>query len=249
MNAVFRFLVIGFFCVLCGCQSVPTQTEQNNDPFESFNRVMTDFNFKVNRYLYQPTAKGYRKVTPDPLRTGLDNMTSNLGQPAVMVNALLQGDLKDAAHAFGRFFTNTTLGILGFFDVATALEIEAPKKDFGETLYVWGIKESGPYLVLPFLGPSNVRDTVGMGINFFIDPIEWSLSRPDRHMLVYRYAFWGITLIDKSTDLLTNIEKSSVDPYTSLKTMSEQNRNQFLSRKKVNAYEFDFDFDEDDNEE
>lgn len=253
---ILRFLCVCCLSFLCACQSIPTdavQTEntqiqsENNDPFERYNRVMTDFNFNINRYVYQPIAKVYRKSIPSPVRTGIDNVATNLQQPVIFVNALLQADFEGAAQTFGRFFTNTTLGLFGLFDVATKLDVEAPQKDFGQTLYVWGIKQGGPYLVLPFLGPSNMRDAVGMGINFFIDPLDWTLPKSEKHLLWWRYAFWGISVMDKSTDLLSNIEKSSVDPYTALKTMSEQNREAFLSpQKKENAYDFAFDFDDED---
>lgn len=251
MKKSIRFLCLCCLSLLCACQSISSQQiktkETNNDPFESYNRVMTNFNFKVNRYVYQPVAKAYRKATPSIIRTGVDNVATNLQQPVIFVNSLLQFDFESAAQTFGRFFTNTTLGVLGLFDVATTLNVEAPKKDFGQTLYVWGIKQGGPYLVLPFLGPSNVRDAIGTGINFFIDPLDWTLPKSEKRLLWWRYAFWGVSVMEKSTDLLSNIEKSSVDPYTTLKTMSEQNREAFLSpQKKESAYDFAFDFDDED---
>jgi phospholipid-binding lipoprotein MlaA len=119
------------------------------------------FNDKLDRYLLKPVAQGYRAALPQPVRTGVSNFFSNLREPVVMVNDALQGKFKNAASDFGRFLTNTTLGVFGLFDVASHFGLDRHYEDLGQTLGVWGVGE-GPYLVLPLFGPSNFRDGVGL---------------------------------------------------------------------------------------
>jgi phospholipid-binding lipoprotein MlaA len=135
--------------------------EGANDPFESFNRAMYGFNDTLDRYVLKPVAKGYRAALPGPVRKGVSNFFSNLREPIVFVNNALQGKLKNAASDLGRFLTNSTIGVFGLFDVATEFGLERHNEDLGQTLGVWGVKE-GPYLVLPFFGPSTIRDGVSL---------------------------------------------------------------------------------------
>ena len=241
-------------CVLTGCMTPkPTDPEalkayeELNDPLEPYNRAATDFNFFLNTYLFRPFDKIYRFILPEPVRTGISNFADNLKQHYIFVNALLQGDFDDSAQTFGRFFTNTTLGIGGLFDVATYFEIKAPKKDFGQTLYKWGVTNDGPYLVLPVIGPSNARDTIGMGIGFFIDPLDWALPKAKDHLLWYRYGIQLVDSADKATDLLWNIEQTSIDPYVTLRTYYRQNRNKFLRGEEAAKESYNFSFDDDDD--
>ena len=249
-------LLLSACLFLTGCATPPTEAEalkqynEANDPLEPYNRFMTDFNFKVNRYIYRPVDKGYRFIIPEPVRDGIENVSDNLSQPYYLVNALLQGEFEDAAQIFGRFFTNSTLGIAGIFDIATMLEIEAPKKDFGETLYRWGWNNSMPYFVWPFLGPSDIRETIGSVAGFFLDPVDYVLPNAEEdHLLIFRYALKGIVTIDNLSELLENIEATSVDPYVALRTMYRQNRAKFLNADNVEAqtesYNFNFEFEED----
>lgn len=131
------------------------------DPFEPFNRAMYTFNEKFDRYLLRPVAKGYRAVAPRSVRRGVTNFFSNLHDPAIMVNNILQGKFADAASDLGRFLTNSTVGVFGLFDVGSKIGLEKHNEDLGQTLAVWGIGD-GPYLVLPFFGPSNIRDGIGL---------------------------------------------------------------------------------------
>jgi len=140
---------------------VPADVDTTNDPLEPFNRAMYKFNEKLDTYLLKPVAKGYRTVTPVPVRQGVSNFFSNLREPIAFLNSALQGKFGDAASDLGRFVTNTTVGIFGVFDVATRVGLEKHTRDFGQTLGVWGMGE-GPFLVLPFFGPSNIRDGVGL---------------------------------------------------------------------------------------
>lgn len=135
--------------------------EGSNDPFEPFNRAMYTFNEKFDRYLLKPVAKGYRAVVPRPIRRGVTNFFGNLHDPAVMVNNALQGRFSEAASDLGRFLTNSTFGVFGLFDVASEIGIERHNEDLGQTFAAWGVGD-GPYLVLPFFGPSNIRDGIGL---------------------------------------------------------------------------------------
>ena len=147
-------------CALLGaCATVPGAPNPK-DPLQSFNRGMYQFNDTLDRAVLKPVAQGYRFVVPDFARTGVHNFFSNLGDVTVTVNDLLQGKVRQGGHDALRFTLNTTIGLVGLVDVATRAGFEKHEQDFGLTLGHWGIG-SGPYLVLPLLGPSTVRDAVG----------------------------------------------------------------------------------------
>lgn len=134
--------------------------DANPDPWNSLNRGVFRFNDALDRYALEPVAKGYDFVVPDLVQGWIGNFTSNLWFPVVFVNCILQGKPAEATQSLGRFMVNTTLGIGGFGDPATYLEVPRPNEDFGQTLGFWGVRP-GPYVVIPLLGPSNVRDTFG----------------------------------------------------------------------------------------
>lgn len=134
------------------------------DPWEGFNRRMYYFNAKADEYVLLPVVAGYKAVTPDILEVGISNFFSNLGEISVFINSILQAKPAVAAETFGRFAVNTTVGIFGFFDVATPIGLDEQNEDFGQTLGVWGV-DAGPYLVLPLLGPSSLRDATGSAID------------------------------------------------------------------------------------
>jgi phospholipid-binding lipoprotein MlaA len=140
--------------------------EKYNDPWEGFNRRMYYFNAKADEYILLPVVAGYKAVTPDVVETGISNFFSNLGEIPVFINSLLQFKPAIAAETFGRLAINFTIGILGFFDVATPLGLDEQNEDFGQTLGAWGVAP-GPYLVLPLLGPSSLRDATGIAIDMF----------------------------------------------------------------------------------
>jgi len=139
-----------------------------SDPLERFNRRMYHFNYKVDQYVFLPSVRAYRYVTPKPVRTGVSNFFSNLGQVPTSANSLLQGKFTRAMHSTARLLFNTILGVGGLWDPASKMGLVKVKEDFGQTLGVYGVPE-GPYLVLPFLGPSNARDTTGLIADFLGD--------------------------------------------------------------------------------
>lgn len=130
------------------------------DPLEWSNRVVYAFNTQFDRYVFLPTVRGYKKITPDPVEKGVTNVFSNLGEFTTFINSTLQAKPRSAGVTLGRFVVNSTLGILGLFDPATKMGMVKRKEDFGQTLGRWGVG-NGTYLVLPLLGPSNVRDGFG----------------------------------------------------------------------------------------
>jgi phospholipid-binding lipoprotein MlaA len=149
-----------------------TAPERNVDPFEPINRVFWDFNFEIlDRFLVKPATKAYITVTPQFIRSGLLNASENLSEPASAVNNLLQGKPVDSLTSVGRFLLNSTVGIVGLFDVASEMGLEVKEEDFGEVLGVWGVG-TGPYLMLPALGPSDFRSFTGR----VVDNVYWPMT-------------------------------------------------------------------------
>jgi phospholipid-binding lipoprotein MlaA len=155
---MYRILLL-LALALTGC-ATNTSTGPVYDPYESTNRKIYAFNDGVDKIILKPVARGYRFLLPDPLELGIGNVFSNLGEVTVIVNGLLQGKVKQATSDTGRFIVNSTVGVAGLFDVGTRIGLPKHRDTFGQTLGVWGVGE-GPFLMLPFLGPSNGRATVG----------------------------------------------------------------------------------------
>ena len=197
--------------------------DENNDPLEGWNRSVFAFNTALDKNVLKPIVSGYNAVTPEPVRDGLRNFSANLSQPFVFLNTLLQGKFDAAGDTFARFLINSTVGIAGLFDVATRMDIPRHREDFGQTLGVWGM-EPGPYLVLPFLGPSNFRDTGGTIAGVFADPVTLTLNGVNEGdwNLVYvgTGAFQTTVRIRPTLDQLYN-EK---DPYAFARSAYRQAR-------------------------
>lgn len=174
--------------LIAGCASAPRNPDPR-DPWEGFNRVSYKVTDAVDRAVLKPTAKGYRKVTPQFVETGVSNFFSNLNQPTVIVNDLLQAKFRPALNDTGRFLLNSTLGLGGLLDPASAAGLDRNDEDFGQTLGKWGVP-SGPYLWIPFLGPSTGRDAVGQGVDAFMDPVNY--VERDR----IRYSLTALDVVD-----------------------------------------------------
>ncbi len=147
--------------------SIPIFCEEINDPFEDLNRDIFIFNEKLDEKLLKPAALTYRKVTPQFARTGVTNFFNNLEEIDTTINQVLQGEIKYAFNDAGRFVINSTIGLFGLIDVASKMGLEKHEEDFGQTLGVWGF-DSGPYIMIPFLGPSNPRDLLSRPISSFL---------------------------------------------------------------------------------
>ncbi len=222
--------------VVSGCATRPTDPEElrtyeeTNDPLEPMNRGIHAFNQTADKYVLKPVAQGYRAVVPSFFRDMISNFFKNLAQPVHLVNALLQGQGKDAGAVLGRFVVNTTFGFFGFFDVATDAGISNPANDFGQTLAKWGWDgDGGPFIMLPILGPSNVRDGIGTGVDMVAHPLGWALWN-EQELHYGLVATDGVSTRESALDLLDDLQKSSTDYYATLRSMSRQNR-----KKKINA--------------
>jgi phospholipid-binding lipoprotein MlaA len=169
--AILKVVLICSVLAVAGCATTPGRTT-NNDKFEKFNRGVYKFNDAIDRGALKPVAKGYKKITPQWMRTGISNFFSNLDYPSVALNQFLQGKGKLGLRDTGRFLVNTTLGLGGLFDVASHMGLEKNDEDFGQTLAKWGVG-SGPYLTLPLFGPSSLRDAPSRIVDFFLDPTTY----------------------------------------------------------------------------
>lgn len=179
--------------------SVPVLAASEADPWEGFNRAVFSFNETLDKYLLKPVAEGYVYVTPSPVRTGIGNFFNNIGEVTTVVNDLLQGKFRQAGLDSTRFLVNTTVGMAGFIDVGSRIGLQRNDEDFGQTLGYWGMG-SGPYLMLPFLGPSTIRDAAGMVPDYFISPYD---SVDDD---ATRYGIRGLQVVDLRASLL-EVEK------------------------------------------
>ena len=202
-----------------GCAATPGRTS-GDDRWEGLNRGVYKFNDTIDRAALKPVAKGYKAITPHWLRVGIGNFLHNLDYPATALNAFLQGKGVQGLRDTGRFLVNTTFGLAGILDVATAVGLEAHDEDFGQTLAVWGVG-SGPFVNLPFFGPSSVRDAPSRVVDFFVDPLSY--------MDVPWEAQWakrGIDVVHSRAELLTldPTLQRTFDPYAFIRDAWVQQR-------------------------
>lgn len=205
--------------MLAGCASSRTETA---DPLEGVNRKVYAFNEGLDMVLIKPLAKGYVYVTPGFVQTGVGNFFDNLFYPTVFMNQFLQGKVKTGAQDTGRFLINTTLGIAGLFDVATQVGLKENNEDFGQTFAVWGVG-SGPYVVLPVLGPSTGRDTVGRVAGMFANPLFYIEDDETR------YGLLGLNTIDTRARLLKADELVTGDKYLFVRDAYLQRRKHLIN--------------------
>ncbi len=197
--------------LLAGCATTRTDTAANpQDPFESFNRSIYAFNDGVDRAVFKPVATVYRDVTPDVARSGVTNFFSNLSDVWSFVNNALQGDGQGAYNSVVRFSVNTVFGIGGLFDIASEAGIARHKQDFGQTLGRWGVS-TGPYLVLPFLGPSTVRDTAALPVDWLGNPITAVNDIPVRNSL---YALRAVDARARLLNASETLDSVAIDRYS-----------------------------------
>jgi phospholipid-binding lipoprotein MlaA len=219
-----RFTALLTLCAaLAGCAI----GRDPRDPLETVNRGVFRFNDAVDNAVTKPIAKGYKAVTPDPIRTGVTNFFSNFLDLTTTINDLLQAKVSQGASDVGRVVINSTIGFFGVFDVATRLGLDRHSEDFGQTLGVWGV-QSGPYLVLPFLGPSSFRDAVGWVGDYFTDPEFYLFPHPPADWLVL-----GVRVVNTRSNLLGAdqfFEVAAVDRYAFL-------RDGFLQMRRNQIYD------------
>ena len=189
LTAVCAVISLG---VLGGCAS----TNDPRDPLEPINRGVYQFNEGVDTMFLKPVAEVYQAIIPPVARTGVSNVFANINDVVVALNNLLQGKVTEALSDVGRVLINTTAGLFGLFDVATPVGLEKHDEDFGQTLGYWGLGD-GPYLVLPLLGPSNLRDTAGRVVDYNTDPVTYIEPTRDRNQVQ------GLRLVSRRAELLS----------------------------------------------
>lgn len=196
--------------------------EDVNDPYENTNRFFYDVNDKIDRYSLKPAAQAYVFITPLPVRTGIHNFLSNLSTPALFANDVAQAKPRRAGDTFMRFVINSTVGVVGVFDVAKSVGYKAHDTDFGVTLALWGVP-SGPFLYLPILGPSSPRGVTGFAVDQAIDPFNYV---PRGYGLItFNWARFGMGAIDTRASLLTDLDKvkqNALDPYATFRSLYRQ---------------------------
>lgn len=188
------------------------------DPWEGWNRKVFAFNNSVDRFFAEPFARTYQKFTPTPVRSGVRNWTANLSAPVIFLNDVMQAQPKRAGVTALRFGINTTVGILGLFDAAKVVGLEKHTEDFGQTLGRYGAKP-GPYLMLPILGPSSIRDAIGSIADVGMDPFTYARFNGDTEFRVARVGASLVTARTDSLEAVANLRTTSTDPYVTLRTL------------------------------
>lgn len=200
----------------------------DDDPLEGFNRAMFAINDFLDTFLLVPIARAYRFIMPEPIREMGRNFFENLNEPVVAINDLLQADFENAGVSMGRFFVNSTIGVFGFFEVAEQFDLKEHPADFGQTLHTYGFG-SGPFVMLPFFGPTTIRDTVGTGVDSFFNPIGYLLDFETR---MYLKASEIVVKREAVLDPLDELRKGSVDYYAAVRSAWRQNRAKELRKGK-----------------
>lgn len=220
MQATTRLCLTALLLLLLSACSVRAPTRSDaRDPWERMNRATYTFNDKFDKALFRPVAVGYHKAVPHVVQTGIRNVFDNVDTTVVMLNDLLQGQPTAFMHDTSRLLVNTVLGIGGLFDPATAMGLDKSDRDFGQTLGKWGMG-TGPYLVLPFLGPSDVRDTFGRAADTFSTPRSYVKNN------YWNYGSWLLEKVDARSRYLEadRVIDAAYDPYAFLRNAYLQNR-------------------------
>lgn len=206
--------------LLGGCAT----TDNPKDPIEGFNRAMFGFNEGLDKIVIKPAAQGYEFVLPQPVRTGVANFFSNIADIFIGVNNLFQGKPAEAVSDGGRFLVNTTVGVLGIFDVASQIGLEKHDEDFGQTFGRWGVGD-GAYVVVPFFGPRTARDTVGLAFDVYSDPVTYVDNVPTRNTLL------ATRVVSVRADLLKVdkiVEEAALDKYSYIRDAYLQHRRNLI---------------------
>ncbi len=224
----------------CATSAPPPEERHPADPWEPYNRAMWTFNVAVDRAVVRPVAVGYDKVAPSPVKTGVRNFFTNIGSPVVIINLLLQGRGADAGGETRRFITNTLFGIGGLIDIASTEDMDKYDADFGQTLATWGWEDSR-FFMLPFLGPSTVRDGIGRGVDSRAN-IEWRLAGDGSYYLL------GLDIIQIRANMLPLDEqiREAFDPYSFVRDGWMQRRSYLIHGEEAPLPDYDSMLDEED---
>lgn len=225
-----KIRTLGIWAAMCavlllsGCA---TTANNPKDPYEGFNRAMFDVNEGFDTVLAKPLAKGYDAVFPLPVKAGVGNFFGNVGDFFIGVNNGLQGKFGDGASDIGRLLINSTVGIFGLFDVASEMGFDKHDEDFGQTFARWGAGDGG-YVFLPILGPRTVRDTFGVAVDLYADPVWWQIDN-----IAVRNSAVALRFVDVRASLLPSdkvIEEAALDKYAYI-------RDAYLQRRRSQIYD------------
>ncbi|MEQ8603558.1 MAG: VacJ family lipoprotein [Marivibrio sp.] len=207
--------------------------EEVNDPLEPMNRTIFEFNMFVDEFLLRPVAKAYEFIFPDLVRNSVRNFLRNLKTPVILANDLMQGEVERAGDTAGRFIFNTLIGA-GLFDPASEAGVAYHEEDFGQTLAVWGV-DGGPYLMLPFLGPSNLRDTGGFVADRFLQPTTYWAENSSRDWAEYSGLILGVTeavdMRSRNYRQLEDLQETSLDFYATVRSLYRQQREALIENR------------------
>jgi phospholipid-binding lipoprotein MlaA len=222
---------------LAAQETIPeTETAASRDPWEGFNRAMFGVHQAVDDAVLEPVARGYRAITPRPLRTGVLNFLRNLRSPVILANDVLQGEINRAGTTAGRFAINSTIGIAGVFDPATSMGLERHDEDFGQTLAVWGVP-SGPYLFVPLLGPTTIRDSGGRIVDIAFDPLTWAEFDSIDTVRAARGVTSAIAIREVLLDQIDSIEAQGGDLYITYRSAFEVAREAAIQNGRADVQE------------
>ena len=222
--------------LLAACATQPPATDQaaladfrqTNDPIEPTNRFLYKVNDGLDTYILRPVAVAYRYV-PGAIRRPIHNVVTNLAAPVTLVNDVLQTKPRRAGDTLMRFAINTTAGVGGLFDVASKVGYPEHTSDFGVTMALWGVGE-GPYLFLPVLGPSDVRDAGGYVTDIAFDPLTYATFGGSRAVQLTRYGVTAVDTRERLIDPIDQVKKSALDPYATFRSLYRQNREDTINR-------------------
>ncbi|WP_435640875.1 MlaA family lipoprotein [Micavibrio aeruginosavorus] len=231
----FSHVVLAGFAALTLSACSSTQATEPNDPLEGYNRVMFAVNDVVDQAVFRPVAKGYRFAVPQPARNGVRNFLNNLRAPIDLANETLQGDFAGVENVLVRTSVNTLIGVGGVIDVAGMEGYVHQREDFGQTLGVWGVGQ-GPYIIVPLLGPTTMRDGTGLLVDGFMDPLFWYLYNIEK--FGWYYARLGVSYIDAREELLDaldDLRRNSFDYYAATRSAYLQRREAMVTDMSTGA--------------
>jgi phospholipid-binding lipoprotein MlaA len=227
------------------------EIDSDKDPLELLNRFTFSFNMALDTVIFQPVAAYYRFLFPVQVRDSVRNVFRNLRSPLILINDLLQGEMERAETTLVRFIVNSTVGVLGLFDVAADLGHPYHDEDFGQTLAVHGVGE-GFYLVLPIIGPSNPRDGVGILADIYLDPVTYAAESADAEdWLIVRLVAEGIDRRSRNIEIIEDLRRDSIDFYARVRSLHRQARANEINNGRIpvgtpasDLYNFGFDSDD-----
>jgi phospholipid-binding lipoprotein MlaA len=240
-SAVLALMLLAIPALLSACADIPKNPQQRaeyvatDDPLEPMNRTIFDVNDFLDRLLIRPLAELYRNMVPPPIRDRIAGITSNMKEPVIFANDLLQGEFGKAGTTAERFGVNTFVGVGGMWDVATGWGLQQQTGDFGQTLNSWGIK-GGPYLVLPLFGPSNFRDAIGLGVDTAMSPWGYIVygaagNGTSNRFEASSFAATGLTEREQNIEPLDALRSGSLDFYAQMRSVYRQYRDKQLGNK------------------